>query len=125
MRRTVTAAILLAVVAASTTGCGFFHKSKLSDTLEYHFEVTGAGAQKISYAYTGLGEKDQEHPVAEDVATPHLPWTQAGIAMPGQIRLDVTPTDGPATCRIVVEKKELVKKEGPAGAPLSCVATAK
>jgi hypothetical protein len=125
MRRTISAAVLLLAVTATTTGCGFFKKSDLSELVEYHFQVTGVAADKITYA---LQQRDEHHnmrTIAEEKANPTLPWTQAGVADPGMITLTVTPKDGPATCRIVVEKKELAKKTGQPGAPLSCSAKIK
>jgi hypothetical protein len=125
MRRTISAAVLLLAVAASTTGCGLFQKGKLGETVEYQLTVTGSAAQKVTYAYTGLTGDDKEIPVSEEVAAPQLPWTQKGVAQPGKIRLDVAATGGPASCTITVEKKVLAKKQVQAGAPLSCVATIK
>jgi hypothetical protein len=122
MRRTISAAALLVAVAASTTGCGFFHKSDLNDLAEYHLFVTGAGTDKIDYAMTNSQKGSVDD---ETVANPKLPWTIAGVAYPGKISITVTPVGAPATCRIVVEKKELVKKQGAPGQPLVCEAKIK
>jgi|tagenome__1003787_1003787.scaffolds.fasta_scaffold19258720_2 hypothetical protein len=122
MRRTIIAAALLTATALSTTGCGMFGGGgRLGESLEYHFEVTGTGTDKISYSY--VAEDNSSYTTEEP--TPALPWKLAGIAWPGEIRIDFTPTGGPATCKIIVEKKVLAEKKGEAGKPLSCVGTAK
>jgi hypothetical protein len=122
MRRTITAAALLTATMLTTTGCGLFGSGgRLGESVEYHFEVTGSGTDKISYSYIA----EDKSTVTQEEAAPALPWKQAGIAWPGEIRIDLTPKDGPATCKIIVEKKVLAKKKGVAGQPLSCVGKAK
>jgi hypothetical protein len=107
----------MVAVTVLTTGCGYFKKGRLAQAVEYHLEVSGASVDKISYSYVN----EDEGKFQEEVPAPALPWKLAGVAFPGEIRIDLTPTGGPATCRIVVEKKQLAKKEGRPGAPLSCV----
>jgi hypothetical protein len=120
MRRTISGIALLLTVTALTAGC-HTGLGTPSPEMEYHFEVTGTSAQKISYSVT----QEKGRVTTEDADTTTLPWKQQGIAYAGQIRLDVMPTGGPVTCKIIVEKKQVAKKTGPAGTPLSCVATLK
>jgi spore maturation protein SpmA len=126
MRRTVPAAVTLlslASLAVFASGCGFMKKSDLSSLVEYHFEVTGGTAEHVSYSVP-----QQQAPngaVTADVSNPALPWKNAGVANAGVITLQVMPTSGAATCRIVIEKKEVAKKQGQPGAPLTCTAKVK
>src|SRR5437867_1052965 len=113
MRRTVLASLTLlslASVAVLASGCGFMQKSDLSSLVEYHFEVTGNTAEHVSYS---VPQKQAPNGlVTEEVANPALPWKQAGVANAGVITLQVVPAGGAATCRIVIEKKEVAKKQG-------------
>jgi hypothetical protein len=126
MRRTVPAVLTLlslASLAVFASGCGFLQKSDLSRLVEYHFEVTGTSAEHVSYSVP-----QQQAPngaVTSDIANPALPWTIAGVANAGVISLQVVPAGGAATCRIVIEKKEVAKKQGQPGAPLICSAKVK
>jgi hypothetical protein len=123
MRRTVPAVLTLlslASLAAFASGCGFMKKSDLSSMVEYHFEVTGNAAEHVSYSVPQQQAPDGI--VNTDVANPALPWKLAGVANPGVITLQVMPAGGAATCRIVIEKKEVAKKQGQPGAPLTCTA---
>jgi len=122
MRRALAATTLLLTVAAATTGCGAFKKDdELTSALEYHLEVTGAAAQKITYSLPQYKKDNLDLEDVDQVA----PWKKAGITDPGTLTLTVTPKDGAATCRIVVEKKELAKKQGQPGAPVTCTAKIK
>ncbi len=123
MRRTVPAALTLlslASLAVFASGCGFMKKTDLSSMVEYHFEVTGSAAERLSY--TVPQQQAPNGTVGEEVANPALPWKTAGVANPGVITLQVMPTGGAATCRIVIEKNEVAKKQGQPGAPLTCTA---
>jgi hypothetical protein len=126
MRRTAPAALTLlslASLAVFAGGCGFMKKSDLSSLVEYHFEVTGNAAERVSYS---VPQKQMPNGmVTEDVANPALPWKQAGVANAGVITLQVLPAGGAATCRIVIEKKEVAKKQGQPGASLTCTAKVK
>jgi hypothetical protein len=121
MRRATTLTATLLTVTALTTGCGYFHKGRLSESLEYHLEVTGVTTDKIDYSV--INEDNSTNNLSEP--TPALPWKIAGITWPGKISVTLVPTGGPATCRIVVEKKEVAKKVGQPGVPLTCDGTVK
>jgi hypothetical protein len=122
MRRALAATTLLLIVTAATTGCGAFKKDdELSSALEYHLEATGGSAEKITYS---IPQYKADNLDLEDPG-PALPWKKAGITYPGTMTVTVTPKDGAASCRIVVEKKELAKKQGQAGAPVTCTAKIK
>jgi hypothetical protein len=126
MRRTAPAALTLlslASLAVFASGCGFMKKSDLSSVVEYHFEVTGSTAEHVSYSIPQRQAPNGK--VTEDVSSPTLPWKLAGVADPGVITLQVMPAGGAATCRIVIEKKEVAKKQGQPGAPLTCTAKVK
>jgi hypothetical protein len=126
MRRTAPAVLTLlslASVAMFASGCGFMKKSDLSSLVEYHFEVTGATAEHVSYSVPQTQAPNGL--VTEEIAKPALPWKQAGVANAGVITLQVVPAGGAATCRIVIEKKEVAKKQGEPGVPLTCTAKIK
>jgi len=133
MRRTIALTAGLLLTGALMTGCGVFKKSPDAAAVEYHFEVTGAGTGKISYSipqYSGK-EGDPIRPVTGGEPSATLPWKASGVAYPGKVTLEVTPSTGVATCRIRFakdndsEKKEVAKQQGQPGAPVTCTATVK
>jgi hypothetical protein len=122
MRRAIAATALLFAVTATTTGCGMFSKDdELSTSLEYHLNVTGGTAEKITFSVPRYKETNLDL----EESAPALPWKKAGITWPGVLTVVVTPKDGAATCRIEVEKKELAKVVGKPGAPVTCTAKIK
>ena len=122
MRRAIVATALLLAVTATTTGCGLFSKDdELSSSLEYHVNVSGVTAEKVTLSIPQYKENN----VTSEEPAPALPWKQAGLVWPGTMTVVVTPKEGAATCRIEVEKKELAKVEGKPGEPVTCTAKVK
>ena len=120
MRRTILTVATLLTVAALTSGCGVLKRGP--HYYEVQLEVTGS-AGKITYSIPP-GEPDVPARPATEVADPTVPWKEARVTTGGEFTLQVTPKDGPATCRILIEKKEVAKKDGQPGSTLTCTASA-
>jgi hypothetical protein len=118
MRRTINAVAVLLTAAAMTSGCGLLRR----DTRSYEVQmfVTGTAAEEISWSVPD----DQVTTRGKDLPHPNLPWTSdklvATVKKTGDLTLRVMPRGGPAACRIVVEDKEVSRKQGPPGAELTC-----
>jgi hypothetical protein len=134
MRRMIMITATLLLTATLTTGCGFFKRGPDASAVEFHFDVTGAGTGKITYSVPQYnGQEDEKiHVVASEEANAALPWTMSGVAYAGTVTLEVTPSGtGPVTCRIRFAenykspKKEVAKKQGQPGTPVTCTATVK
>jgi hypothetical protein len=133
MRRTIALTAGLLLTATLTTGCGLFKNGPDAAAVEYHFEVSGAGTAKIAYSvpeYDGQ-EGEKIHTVSGGEADATLPWKDSGVAYPGKVTLEVTPGTGAAACRILFaqdyksKKREVAKRQGQPGAPVTCTATVK
>jgi hypothetical protein len=124
MRRTICAAALLLVTAASTTACGSAKGPHPGD-IEFVLKVTGPTVQKITYTFAGLATGGEERvPQTHEVAAPKLPWSYQGFAQPGEVRLDLAGTDsGRVACEIEVDGEHVSGARGKA--PLSCSAILK
>jgi hypothetical protein len=122
MRRLALIATALAA-AVTMTGCGYVWDDMV--WYAYDLEVTGTAATSISIARP---DTENPKPVANEVPDPSLPFKhEAGthVKQSGDLTLRVIPKDGEATCRIVIDGKEVVKKTGPAGIELVCATTLK
>jgi hypothetical protein len=124
VRRSILAAALLLTVAGMTTGCGLL---KRNPTFEVIMEASGTQAKKITYAapYGPGPDEDKREPQKADLTDQALPWKRGLVTKAGEVTLTVAPTDGAATCRIVVENKQVDKQQGQPGAPVTCRATVK
>lgn len=124
MRHPILAAALLLTVAGTTAACGL-HKS--NPTFEVIFEASGAHAKKFTYSapYGPGPDESKRKPQGENLTDQPLPWRRGIATKAGEVTLAVTPTNDTATCRILVEKKEVAKQQGQPGAPVTCTATIK
>jgi len=120
MRRTILTVATLSAVVAFTSGCGVLKRGP--HYYEIGLEVTGK-AGKITFSVPPNSPDEKAQPPTE-VAGPTVPWKEVRVTVGGEVKLQVTPTDGPVTCRILIEKKQVAKKEGPPGTELTCTATA-
>ena len=119
MRRTILTAATLLTVATLTTGCGMLRRGP--HYYEVEVQVTGA-AEKISWVMPP-GEPNLPPNPPTDVAAPTTPWAEMRVTTGGDIKIQVTPKDGPVSCRILVEKKQVTKKDGRPGGDLVCKAS--
>src|SRR3954465_5347244 len=119
MRRTILTTAMLLAVVASTSGCGMLRRGP--HYYEIGLEVTGP-AEKITYSVPPNSPDESAQPPT-GVAAPTVPWKEVRVTTGGEVKLQVTPKDGPVTCRILVEKRQVAKKEGQPGRELTCTAT--
>ncbi len=122
MRRNVFAVTaLLLAVPMLTTACGAFSSdSDLARSSEVILDA-GGSADKITYKLPTKDEPNGDNATVLD--SPQLPWHAGRVVLPGTVTLIVAPAkDGVATCRLEVEKKEVDKKTGAPGAPVTCTA---
>jgi hypothetical protein len=112
MRRSVVAALLLAVPLAAA-GC-----SREDKHFEVLLDVDGGGrATQVAYAIPGATSPT----TAKDV---QLPWHLGAVPEAlGAARIDVVPAKGVAAhCRITVNHRQLADASGQPGAPVHCAA---
>jgi hypothetical protein len=121
MRRTISAATLLLTVAALASGCGYFKKGPKN--YEVFLEAPGTQVQNVVYSLPpdteSPGGDGKRHTNKE--SNPELPFRRGLVLYPGGVTFTVTPKTGAAaTCVIIVEKKQVAKKVGKPGAPVTC-----
>jgi hypothetical protein len=125
MRRNVFAVtVLLLAVPMLTTACGAFSSdSDLARSSEVILDA-GGSADKVTLKLPTKEEPNGGD--SKELVSPELPWHAGRVVLPGTVTLIVTPAkNGVATCRLEVEKKQVDKKMGAPGAPVTCTAKIK
>jgi hypothetical protein len=121
MKRTALVIPVLAATAVVSTGCVTVEGASFTDgPHDSVIEVTGAGrVEKLSYALPG----DKEPTTATNVL---LPFTKAARGTKaGSVKVTVTPTQPGVSCKIEVDQRTVVTKQGRPNQELTCSAEVK
>jgi hypothetical protein len=112
VKRVLTAGVVAASVLLVTAGCGSGH-GFLGELHHVTVEVTGTGGPAIDVEAQGVAEPEKNV---------NLPWKKSAEGEFIPVRVKVTPAKGgTATCRILIDNKEVAKATSNGDAPVECV----